>query len=164
MLGSVAVVLNRNAVSARVTYEEVSEGNDALTFVTVWAGLLNMRTGTLTYVNAGHNEPLLLHEGRWEWLRQSDGPLMGFSELATYQSRTLSLGPGYMLLLYTDGVTEAMNAKRELYREERLKALVDAHVAQAPHELDEAVREGLAAWATGAEQPDDITMLTIRMR
>ena len=142
----------------------LSEGNDALTFVTVWAGMLDLHTGALTFVNAGHNEPLLLRKGRWEWLRDSDGPLMGFSDLATYESRTLALEADDMLLLFTDGVTEAMNAQRKLYGEQRLKALVDARVESAPRDLDDAVRADLAAWAASAEQSDDITMLTIRMR
>lgn len=151
-----------SAISLANTH--LSEGNDALTFVTVWAGILDLQTGTLTYVNAGHNEPLLLREGRWEWLRESDGPLMGFSELATYQSRTLVLGPSDTLLLYTDGVTEAMNTQHKLYREERLKTLVDACADATPREIDEAVREDLVVWAAGAEQSDDITMLTICLR
>lgn len=142
----------------------LSEGNDALTFVTVWAGMLDLHTGTLTFVNAGHNEPLLLRKGRWEWLRDSDGPLMGFSDLATYQSRTLMLEAGDMLLLFTDGVTEAMNTQRKLYGEKRLKALVDEHVDSAPRDLDDAVRADLAAWAADADQSDDITILTVRMR
>lgn len=146
-----------------LTNEHLCEGNDALTFVTVWAATFDWHTGTLTFVNAGHNEPLLLHNGRWEWLRESDGPLMGFSELATFASRTLTLGANDELLLFTDGVTEAMNTDRKLYGEGRLEELVNAHAELAPRDLDDAIRADVAAWAAGAVQSDDITILTFRV-
>lgn len=147
-----------------LTNRQLSEGNDALTFVTVWAATFDWHTGTLTFVNAGHNEPLLLRNGCWEWLRESDGPLMGFSELAMFQSRTMTLAADDELLLFTDGVTEAMNTEQKVYGEERLKALVDANAELAPKDLDDAIRVDLAAWAAGAVQSDDITMLTFRVR
>lgn len=147
-----------------LTNKHLCEGNDALTFVTVWAGTFDWQTGTLTFVNAGHNEPLLFRNGRWEWLRESDGPIMGFAEFATYQSRTLTLGTGDELLLFTDGVTEAMDAEQEVYGEGRLKALVDARADLPPRELDAAIRADLAKWADGAAQSDDITILTLRVR
>lgn len=147
-----------------LTNEHLCEGNDALTFVTVWAATFDWHTGALTFVNAGHNEPLLLRNGHWEWLRESDGPLMGFSELATFQSRTLVLGTNDELLLFTDGVTEAMNASNELYGEGRLEELVSARADLAPRDLDDAIRADVAAWAAGAVQSDDITILTFRVR
>ncbi len=146
-----------------LTNRHLCEGNDALTFVTVWAATFDWRSGTLTFVNAGHNEPLLLKDGRWEWLRESDGPIMGFSEFATFQSRTLTLSTNDELLLFTDGVTEAMNVDRKLYGENRLKALVDTRTELSPHNLDDAIRADLATWAAGAEQSDDITILTLRV-
>lgn len=148
----------------RLTNDHLCEGNDALTFVTVWAATFDWQTGTLTFVNAGHNEPLLLRDGCWEWLRESDGPIMGFSELATFESRTLTLGANDELLLFTDGVTEAMNTDRKLYGEQRLKELVDNNAELAPRDLDDAIRADLAMWAAGAEQSDDITILAFRVR
>lgn len=146
-----------------LTNEHLCEGNDALTFVTVWAATFDWHTGTLTFVNAGHNEPLMLRNGSWEWLRESDGPIMGFSEFATFESRTLTLGANDALLLFTDGVTEAMNTDHKLYGEERLKELVDQNVGLAPRDINDAVRADLATWAAGAVQSDDITILVIRV-
>ena len=145
-----------------LTNRHLCEGNDALTFVTVWAATFDWNARILTLVNAGHNEPLLLQDGRWEWLRGSDGPIMGFSEFATFESRTLRLGVNDELLLFTDGVTEAMNSDRKLYGEARLKELVEANAHLAPRDLDAAIRADLAAWAAGADQSDDITILTFR--
>jgi serine phosphatase RsbU (regulator of sigma subunit) len=146
-----------------LTNEHLCEGNDALTFVTVWAATFDWSTNTLTFVNAGHNEPLLLRDGRWEWLRGSDGPIMGFSEFAVFEKRTLTLAANDELLLFTDGVTEAMNADSKQYREARLKELVEQNVELAPRNLDAAIRADLATWAAGAEQSDDITILVFRV-
>ena len=146
-----------------LTNEHLCEGNDALTFVTVWAATFDWSTNTLTFVNAGHNEPLLLRDGRWEWLRGSDGPIMGFSEFAVFEKRTLTLAANDELLLFTDGVTEAMNADSKQYREARLKELVEQNVELAPRDLDAAIRADLATWAAGAEQSDDITILVFRV-
>ena len=144
--------------------KHLCEGNDALTFVTVWAGTYDWQTRTLTYVNAGHNEPLLLHDGTWDWLRLSDGPIMGFADYAEFESRTRVLAADDELLLFTDGITEAMSIDRKRYGEERLKELVDARADLTPRDLDDAIRADLASWSEGADQSDDITILAIRVR
>ncbi len=146
-----------------LTNEHLCEGNDALTFVTVWAATFDWQTSVLTFVNAGHNEPLLLRNEHWEWLRESDGPLMGFSELAMFESRTLTLGTNDELLLFTDGVTEAMNKDGGLYGEERLEVVANANSGDCPEALVKAVRNDVASFAKDAEQSDDITVLVLEM-
>ena len=149
------------AVALQTANWHLAQGNDAGMFVTVWAALLDYETGVLTYVNAGHNPPLLRHEGSWQWLRQKGGLFLGAFDTARYRSSTITLVPGDKLFLYTDGVSEAFDAENEQYGEERLEAFLDAHGELHPHALIDACSSELHAWAEGTEQSDDITMLTL---
>jgi sigma-B regulation protein RsbU (phosphoserine phosphatase) len=137
--------------------------NDAGMFVTVWAATLDWKTGKLTYVNAGHNYPLLRHGngGSWEWVKKKCGLFLGTFETAKYRQETLYIKPGDELLLYTDGVNEAFGTNGEEYGNDRLEAFLDAHADMHPRELVRSLRSDVARWADGAEQSDDITMLCL---
>jgi len=137
------------------------QGNEAGMFVTVWAALLDYETGMLTYVNAGHNPPLLRHNGTWRWLRTRNGLFMGAFETAKYREAILRLSTGDELFLYTDGVNEAFSIDEEQYGEERLEAFLASHAELHPRILVNALGADLARWAKGAEQSDDITMLAL---
>ena len=137
------------------------QNNEAGTFVTVWAGILDYTTGELTYVNAGHNPPLLRHDNTWTWLRERSGIFLGAFDTTTYESFTITLEPGDELLLYTDGVTEAFSATDELYGSERLQKLVEEYEHQHPKQLVDTVRTDVTAWSHGVEQSDDITLLAL---
>ena len=141
--------------------ERLCEGNDADMFVTAWVAKLDYHTGVVTYVNAGHNPPLLRHEGKWVWLREKSGLFMGSFELAKYKSFELTLQPGDELLVYSDGVNEAFSADGVEYGNDQLEAFVNAHSDLGPQELVEALRADVARWAEGAEQSDDITILAL---
>ncbi|MBP3883530.1 MAG: SpoIIE family protein phosphatase, partial [Olsenella sp.] len=135
--------------------------NDAGMFVTVWAATLDYRTGRLTYVNAGHNPPLLRRDGSWSWLKKRSGPILGLFEHSSYESSSVMLEPGDELLLYTDGVNEAFNANEEEYGNDRLEAFLAKNENVHPRMLVDLVRADLRKWSVGAEQSDDITMLCI---
>jgi sigma-B regulation protein RsbU (phosphoserine phosphatase) len=137
--------------------------NDAGMFVTVWAATLDWRSGLLTYVNAGHNPPLLRRGsgGSWEWLRERCGLFLGTFETAKYRQKTLTLEKGDELLLYTDGVNEAFNVEQEEYGNDRLEDFVTGHNMMHPREIVRALRADVAKWATGAEQSDDVTILAL---
>jgi sigma-B regulation protein RsbU (phosphoserine phosphatase) len=137
--------------------------NDAGMFVTVWVATLNWETGELTYVNAGHNFPLLRHGrgGNWEWLKKKCGLFLGTFEIAKYRQETIDLQPGDELILYTDGVNEAFSVNEEEYGNDRLDAFLAAHNDMRHDELVKALRDDVAAWAEGAEQSDDITILVM---
>jgi len=141
--------------------ERLCEGNDADMFVTAWVAKLDYHTGVVTYVNAGHNPPLLRHEGKWVWLREKSGLFMGSFELAKYKSFELTLQPGDELLVYSDGVNEAFSVDGVEYGNDQLEAFVNAHSDLGPQELVEALRADVARWAEGAEQSDDITILAL---
>ena len=146
------------------TNDHLCEDNDTCMFVTMWAAILDWDTGELTYVNAGHDIPLLRHDGRWQWFEDVGGPLLGAMDSMAYDCATVTLGPGDAVYLYTDGVTEAMNPKEQPFSKDRMLAFLQQHADLRPRELDEAMREELAAWADGAEQSDDITMLTLEYK
>lgn len=137
--------------------------NDAGMFVTVWAATLDWDTGLLTYVNAGHNFPLLRHghDGDWEWLKKKCGLFLGTFETAKYRQETLTLSAGDELLLYTDGVNEAFSVDDEEFGNDRLESFLRRHAYLDPKSLVKRLRAEVAAWAEGAEQSDDITILAL---
>ena len=135
--------------------------NDAGMFVTVWAATLNYVTGELTYVNAGHNPPLLRRGTSWEWLTKRCGLFLGTFDTAKYRQETIMLEPGDELLLYTDGVNEAFSVNDEEYGNDRLERFVADHNKLYPEEIVHALREDVAHWAEGAEQSDDVTILAL---
>jgi sigma-B regulation protein RsbU (phosphoserine phosphatase) len=130
-------------------------------FVTVWAATLDYDTGLLTYVNAGHNPPLLRHDGSWTWLKERTGPILGLFEQSKYKSASVVLEHGDELLLYTDGVNEAFDANEEEYGNDRLEAFLSKNVNAHPRMLIDLLRADLRRWARGTEQSDDITMLCL---
>ena len=147
------------------TNEQLCEGNDAGLFVTAWMGLLEISTGKFTYVNAGHNPPLLKHaDGQFEWLKSRPGFVLAGMEGIRYREFTMELTPGDVLYLYTDGVTEATDANQELFGEARLQAALN-EVSDLPvHKLLPKIKERIDSFVGEAEQFDDITMLGLSYR
>ncbi len=153
------------AEAVRRANEALCENNEAEMFVTAWIGVLDLTTGQLRYVNAGHNPPVLLSaEGERTWLRRKGGFILGGMEGIPYKESSLTLFPGDKIFLYTDGVTEAADRTRALYGEERLMACLEAHEAESVDRIIQAVKAGLAAHVQGSEQFDDITMLCLEYK
>ena len=137
------------------------DGNDAGMFVTAWVGVLDYATGHVDYVNAGHNPPLLWQqEEGWSWLKDISGMVLGLFEVP-YTAYSVDCATGDTFLLYTDGVTEAYDVDETLYGEERLLAVAEANSRLRPRDLLEAVRADVSEHALGAEQSDDITILSL---
>ena len=143
--------------------DALSADNDSCMFVTLYLGILNLRDGTLVTTNAGHNPPLLKRrDGAFEWLTAQDGPLVGPMAGIAFKESTIQLEPGDELFLYTDGVTEADNRRRELFGKDRLKAvLVQSRAVSVVDRLGE-VMQAVRDFAGDAPQADDITMLGLR--
>lgn len=140
---------------------QLCDGNDEGMFVTAWVGLLDYGTGHVDYVNAGHNPPLLWQRSTgWRWMRKRSGPMLGLFEVE-YNAHAIDCYPGDSWLLYTDGVTEAFDVNERLYGEDRLLEVAKQGWLLHPRELLESVRTSVAAYAEGAEQSDDITILTL---
>ena len=139
------------------------EANDEGMFVTAWMGVLELSTGHLAYVNAGHNPPLLRHGGsEYDFLRTRSGFILAGKEGMRYRPASLELEPGDSLYLYTDGVTEATDASRQLYGDKRLCDILNTHADSDPEELLNLVRSDVDAFVGDAPQFDDITMLGLR--
>ena len=143
--------------------DALCEGNSSNTFVTVWAGELNVRTGHVSYVNAGHNPPIVRLGGKVEYLRSRPSLVLGAMAGARYRVQELQLGPGDAIYLYTDGIVEQHNAAGELYGEDRLIETVSG-CAKRRDGLLSAVMDDVRRHAAGAEQADDCTQLVMRYR
>jgi sigma-B regulation protein RsbU (phosphoserine phosphatase) len=131
-------------------------------FVTCFVAVLDLRSGELEYSNAAHNPPLLLRaDGGVEPTELTGGLVLGQFARASYQPKQARLAPGESILLYTDGVTEAMNPAREQFSDERFTALLGTLRGQSAEQQVQAVLEALADFAQGAAQSDDITLLNI---
>ena len=145
---------------------EVSRDNPAMLFVTLFAAILNLRSGELHYCNAGHDNPYRLHPS-WPAPRRiedGDGPPLCAVDDFAYQGAQCQLERGEMLCLMTDGVTEAQNPAAELYGSARAQArLVELSQAGADaHALVTGLQADALAFAAGAEPADDLTILALR--
>ena len=150
----------------QVANEEVSRDNPEMLFVTLFAAILDLRSGELHYCNAGHDNPYRLLAARPEPGRLEDGdgpPLCSFGEFA-YAGAQCQLLPGEILCLMTDGVTEAQNPAHELYGSARAEQVLRAQVSagRAARELVIALQADVLAFADGAEPADDLTILALR--
>lgn len=139
----------------------MSVNNPGCMFVTLFIGLLDTRTGILEYANGGHCQPMVVNaaSGEVRTLADMSGPLVGAMDGLVYESCQATLEHGDLCLLYTDGVTEAMNEKKELFTEQRLMAVMKEQRTASPDRLIHAVYEALLAFRGTAEPSDDITML-----
>ena len=132
-------------------------------FVTVFYGIIDPITGTLTYCNAGHNPPYLLStqkDGAVQKLTRTGLPL-GIFRGETWQPRTAQLAPGDTLLLYTDGVTEAQDGQAAFFGESRLLAALQAHWGRPAQEVQAALLREIHTFVGDAPQFDDITMMVV---
>ena len=145
--------------------EKLCEGNETNMFVTVWMGILNINTGHVTFVNAGHNPPLLLRKNKEaEYLRTKPGFILAGMEGIRYKTGELDLAPGDKIFLYTDGVTEANDPENAMYGESRLADYLNAHAGDGYADLLKGLRADIERFADGAEQSDDITMLILEYK
>lgn len=148
------------------TNAQLCEGNDAGLFVTAWMAVLEIGTGLLRYVNAGHNPPLLRrYGGKYEWIRSRPGFVLAGLEETQYRENSIQLAMGDRLFLYTDGVTEATDAEQNLFGEERLlKSLNDFPDGVSARETLGGIKRSIDTFVGEAEQFDDITMLGFEYR
>lgn len=143
--------------------QTLCENNEADMFVTAWMGMLDLKTGVLQFVNAGHNPPIIRRsDGSAEYLRTRPNFILAGMENTRYKKHETQIFPGDEIFLYTDGVTEATDKSGSLYGENRLKEVLSS-VRLNPQKLCEAVRSDIDKFVGEAEQFDDITMLCVRL-
>ena len=136
-------------------------GNDASMFVTCWIGVLDTVTGDLRYSNAGHNDPVIYHNGKVEFLKGSHGMVLGGMEGMKYRENKIVLNEGDKFILYTDGVTEAHNIHDELFGNDRLIEFTSKHIESDAQNFISSLRKELDVFSEGKDQFDDITMLMV---
>ncbi len=141
---------------------ELCQSNDNSMFVTFFLGIINLKTGVVDYCNAGHNYPCLIrNSGKVEMFPKTHGPALGVIGDIDFSSNRLDLSNRDTIVLYTDGITEAMNVKNALYGEERLFELLKKVAGRPAKTITNAVVDDVIKFTEGAEQSDDITLLTL---
>ena len=160
-----------NEVMARVN-DALSRDNDANMFVTAWMGIIDLETGEVAFVNAGHNPPIFLERpgnGEHKFLRERSGMVLGAMPGLKYRLHNVHLSPGDMLYLYTDGITEQPNGKGELFGEDRLLFAIETMLSAGVCAIDgakspllSAIFDNVIAHGSDVEQADDCTQLVIR--
>ena len=137
--------------------------SEAATFVTMFYGVLNIRTGEVQFSNGGHNPPYLLRSsGGVEQLPLTGGFILGKIAQLEFDTAKVKLEPGDTLFLYTDGVTEAMDGEMNPYEEQRLEKFLGMRNGSSIQELIKGSFVDLKFFANGAPQADDITILALR--
>ena len=148
-----AIAAANNALCAR---------NEAQMFLTLWVGILDLVTGEITFINAGHNPPILMHNGEAQYMRLRSGFVLGGMEDMKYSAHHQQLDSGDTLYLYTDGVTEAEDSYHNLFGEERLLFCFAGKTDRSPSSIILTIQGSVEAFVNGNDQFDDMTMLCVR--
>jgi sigma-B regulation protein RsbU (phosphoserine phosphatase) len=131
-------------------------------FITMFCAIYDPSSGRLTYANAGHNPPVLARADGGTLELDADGAAIGILDRVDFEERTDDIGPGDCLLLYTDGVVEALDPVSEPFGEERLAETVSAMAPAGADAVIQTIVDALNDFTGGAHQRDDITMVALR--
>ncbi len=138
--------------------------SDASMFVTVFYCVIETKTGVISYCNGGHNLPLLVRNASVTQMEDTAGIILGKIEPFKFETKQIQCHPGDRIVLYTDGVTEAMNEIQELYSEVRLVQYLEKHTPDALSKLIRGVIGDVLKYMGKASQTDDITVLSLEYR
>jgi len=164
-------LMRSGSLGALAALGAIRQANDYLTdhhsescmFLTLFYAVYDPQSHLLTYVNAGHNPPFLYNAltGEQDWLQPTD-MIVGVMHGRPYEAQERQLSPGDVLVLYTDGVTEAFNTDHKMFGEERIVEVVRAHATASAQGLVEAIEAAVMTFAGQAPQSDDLTLLVMR--
>lgn len=140
------------------------ESNSEGLFITAFEGVLDLVSGEFNYVNAGHEMPFICRNGSFEARKIKAGFVLAGMEGMRYRAGSMTLNVGDQLFQYTDGVTEATNAKNELYGMDRLSAVLNREAGSSPEAILSAVKADIDLFVGNAPQFDDITMLCLKYK
>ena len=131
-------------------------------FATLFYGILNSDTHKITYCNAGHNEPFLFYiDNKFKKLSVG-GLVVGIVSSYPFEEATIPILPGELLVLFSDGITEAMNSNEEEFNEERLKEVIITNKSKSPERLIEIILNEVQNFTDNVEQMDDMTIVVIK--
>jgi sigma-B regulation protein RsbU (phosphoserine phosphatase) len=142
---------------------ELCQNNASCMFVTLFFGVLDPRSGRLLYCNAGHNAPYVAGPGGARALESVRGVPLGVKSESVYRTVEASLAPGETLFVFSDGITEAMNASREFYGEARLEQVLAACSGRASEDVVASMVASVAGFVGEVARSDDITAMAIRL-
>ena len=163
LLQNYALAGNSPAAILEMANDRICANNREEMFVTVWLGILDLSTGSLTAANAGHEYPVIYHKNKpFELLKDRHGFVLGGMEGMKYEEYTVQLEAGDCIFLYTDGVPEATNKVNEFYGTDRMLDALNRAGILKPQRLLEAVRADVDCFVGNAVQFDDLTMLCLR--
>lgn len=155
----------------KVAHRRILEDTKTNQFVTVFYGILDPGTGALTYANAGHNPPFLFSSNGDDRVKELDntGPPLGLRMFkdVTWEQQTVQLAPGDLLVIYSDGITEAQDGQEAFFEEERLLEVIQANLASpttgdvSAQDMQDAIMREVDAFTGGAAQSDDITLMVL---
>jgi len=162
--GIASQILDPAACLAKVNSMLIPE-SDASTFVTVFYGVLNTSNGIVKYCNGGHNLPYLVKDdAAVEQIEKTSGILLGKIEPFEFETKEIQCDPGDRIILYTDGVTEAMNESNNMYEEDRLVQYLEKHQIDNIDKLVRGIIVDVLKFMGKADQTDDITLLSLEYR
>ena len=163
LIKSRAALDHSTASIIEYTNRELNKDNTNIMFATIFLGILNIRTGELLYTNAAHNPPYIVSQDRKVVpLDHRHGVMVGPMPDSKYEEERIALTDDDLLVIFTDGVTEAMNPSVELYSEERLERLLSSRDSRPAKEMIDSIFSEVNQFASGAEQSDDITVLAVQ--
>jgi len=138
------------------------EDSGSVSFVTLFFGVLDAQSCILRYVNAGHNPPVLYRAERKLSTLEPTGPVIGLLDDPDYSEGSVTLSPGDVLVIYSDGVTEAMDPDGKLFTEERLYEVIQQHHLSSAEGLMQAIVLAVRTFAGTAPQSDDLTLIVVK--
>ena len=159
---SQASIFEESSDCLRGTNKLLFHSTDPEKFATVFYGILEPESGTMEFANGGHDAPLLLKKGKEIKSLHATGLLLGMMENASYNKGNITLDPGDTLLIYTDGVTEAMDTANNEYGLQRLHQHIADHNDKSSDELMNFIISDIRKHAEGTSQSDDITLMIIK--
>ena len=142
----------------------ICENNEAGMFVTVWLGILTLSSGRLTAANGGHERPVVYQNKRFERIKDRHGLVLGGMNNSKYKDYEIDLAPGDQVFVYSDGVPEARNSRKEMFQSERMVESLNKNCGSSVKEIIQAVKSDIDAFADDAVQFDDITMLAVEYK
>ncbi len=131
-------------------------------FITFFFCILDTTTGALSFANAGHNPPIVMRTSGAAEMLEAGGPPLGILSMSSYSEQKTQLAPGDLLVLYSDGVTEAINGQEEEFGEEQFIEVLRRHRGESATVISEAVTTALLEFAAGAPPADDITLVVAK--
>ncbi len=165
LLRSIADKIKSPGQIANSLNKSLAINNESCMFVTFFMGIIDLKSGTITYVNAGHNPPVLIRkDGTVEMFKNAGTIPFGLAPDFSYPEQSIVLGKGDKLFCYTDGVNEAENSRSDLFGDQHMLDIIEQNKAENPRGLIAAMEVAIEAHVAGYPQSDDITMMVMTMK